>query len=319
MQFPEELRIAAEAYAETFDRKTLIKAAEAVSARYREEKSSGEELVSSEAEIAAYSVVRMPATFAAVSSALGHALENYTGSISTAADIGSGTGTAAWAISGLLSDSIETVHCCERTDSMRKLGERLMREAGFETDVRWQRFAVTGDTQPQSSDLITAAYMLNELTDADRERAVLAMWEKTDGMLLIVEPGTMKGYANIMQARKLLTTNGAAIAYPCPAIAECPMPQGDWCNMSARAARSKLHKQLKGADVPYEDEKFSALAAVRSNAAPCKSRILRHPQIASGVITLHLCTPEGIIDSKVTRSSKSFKQARKAEWGDLLN
>ena len=137
-------------------------------------------------------------------------------------------------------------------------------------------------------------------------------------MLLIVEPGTMTGYRNIMQARKLLLANGAAIAYPCPNIAECPLPDGDWCHFTARAARSKLHKQLKGGEVPYEDEKFSCIAVVRSECRPCERRILRHPQIASGVITLHTCTAAGIENVRVTKSSKLFKAARKAECGDCI-
>ena len=74
MQFPEKLRTSVEAYAESFDRKQLIKAASAVSERYREERADGSRLVTAEAETAAYAVTRMPATFAAVSSALEHAL-----------------------------------------------------------------------------------------------------------------------------------------------------------------------------------------------------------------------------------------------------
>lgn len=317
MQFPEKLRTSVEAYAESFDRKQLIKAASAVSERYREERADGTRLVTAEAETAAYAVTRMPATFAAVSSALEHALACYGGNITSCADIGAGTGTAGWT-AAMLAEELETLDCYERVPSMRKLGKKLMDEADIPTKANWYDFDITNGTLPHSYDLITAAYVLNELTDTARARAVTSLWEKTDGMLLIVEPGTMTGYRNIMQARKLLLANGAAIAYPCPNIAECPLPDGDWCHFTARAARSKLHKQLKGGEVPYEDEKFSCIAVVRSECRPCERRILRHPQIASGVITLHTCTAAGIEDVRVTKSSKLFKAARKAECGDCI-
>lgn len=317
MLFPETLKLAAERHAEGFDRKTLIKAARAVSERYREENADGSELVNKEAETAAYAAARMPATFAAVSCALEHALSHFDGVIASAADIGAGTGAAAWAAAELI-ESLETLDCYERVKSMRTLGEKLMNEAECPVNAAWHDIDITRSALPKRYDLVTAAYVLNELTEKDRERVIPGLWEKTDGMLLIVEPGTIKGYRNVMQARRLLAAGGAAIAYPCPEIAECPLPEGDWCHFTARAARSKLHKQLKGGDAPYEDEKFSCIAAVRTGASPCERRILRHPQIAGGVIGLHVCGQNGIEDIRVTKSSKLFKAARKAECGDEL-
>ena len=315
MQFPEELRLAAEGYAESFDRKQLIKAAGEISSRYREERGDGTRLVTAEAETAAYAVTRMPATFAAVSRALELSLARFGGSISSCADIGAGTGAAGWA-AAMLVDGLETLDCFERVPSMRALGEKLMNEAEIPAKACWHDLDITNGALPRHYDLITAAYVLNELTEADRERAILTLWENTDSMLLIVEPGTMTGYRNIMQARGLLMKNGAKTAFPCPDVGECPLPEGDWCHFTARAARSKLHKQLKGGDVPYEDEKFSCIAAVRGECEPCEHRILRHPQVASGFITLHTCSSGGISDIKITKSSKQFKAARKADCGD---
>ncbi|MBO6229357.1 MAG: rRNA methyltransferase [Ruminiclostridium sp.] len=317
MQFPEELRTTAENYAMTFGINRLTKSAAEVSAKYREERADGTELVSGGAGTAAYAVTRMPATFAAVSCALEHALMHYGGDIVSCADVGAGTGAAGWAAS-LLIESLETLHCYERVQSMRELGERFMREAEIPVSAEWRSLDITKNELPQSYDLITAAYVLNELTDTDRARAVSSLWEKTEGMLLIAEPGTKTGYRNIMQARRLLLESGASIAYPCPGAAECPLPEDDWCHFTARAARSKLHKQLKGGDVPYEDEKFSCIAAVRGSCSPCERRILRHPQIASGMISLHVCTASGVEDMKVTKSSKLFKTARKSASGDAV-
>lgn len=309
MQFPEDVRSAAEHRAEQLDRKLLAKAASDMSLRYREEKADGSVIVGSDIQAAAYSVVRMPATFAAIGRALGLSLACCSCDIRSCADVGAGTGAGALAASMLI-DDIGEMCCFERVQAMRRLGSELV------SDAAWLDFDVTSDVLPHSFDLVIAGYVLNELTDAQRGKTVLSLWEKTDGMLLIAEPGTMKGYRNILAARSLLIGQGAVIAAPCPAVAECPLPEDDWCHFTARAARSKLHKQLKGGEVPYEDEKFSFLAAVKSGAKPCSCRVLRHPDIASGMITLHTCGTDGIGDIKLTRSSKHFKEARKTDCGD---
>lgn len=311
VQFPEEVRLSAERHAGQFDRKLLSKAAAELSERYREEKADGSVIAGSDIQAAAYSVVRMPATFAAVSRALELSLACYGGELHSCADVGAGTGAAALAAMQL-TDETELLHCYERADAMRKLGSELVPAA------QWYSADITKAPLPRCYDLVMAGYVLNELTDAQREAAILSLWSRTDGMLLITEPGTMKGYRCILQARELLMKNGALIAAPCPSVTSCPLPENDWCHFTARAARSKLHKQLKDGDVPYEDEKFSFIAAVRSDASACERRILRHPEISGGMIGLHVCTADGITDIKVTRSSKQFKAARKAACGDSL-
>ena len=82
-----------------------------------------------------------------------------------------------------------------------------------------------------------------------------------------------------------------------------------------RVARSRLHKQLKGGEAPYEDEKFCFLAASREDVSPCAARVLRHPRIDSGRITLRLCTADGAEERVVTKKSPLFKAARKSDAG----
>ena len=80
-----------------------------------------------------------------------------------------------------------------------------------------------------------------------------------------------------------------------------------------------MHKQLKGGDAPYEDEKFTYLAVTRDSIQIDSSRILRHPFIESGRITLKLCTGRGIETKSVTKKQKdSFRVARKAKCGDTF-
>src|SRR5207244_3373275 len=100
----------------------------------------------------------------------------------------------------------------------------------------------------------------------------------------------------ILAARDLLVAAGLRIAAPCPHSADCPIGPGtDWCHFSARVSRSSLHRQVKGGSLPYEDEKFSYVAAVHPEARsaaprPAAARVLRRPQIRKGQVLLELCT-----------------------------
>ncbi len=55
---------------------------------------------------------------------------------------------------------------------------------------------------PFRYDLVVAAYVVGELADAqERRRVVRALWERTADLLVIVEPGTPIGSANVREAR----------------------------------------------------------------------------------------------------------------------
>ena len=83
-----------------------------------------------------------------------------------------------------------------------------------------------------------------------------------------------------------------------------------------RVARSRLHRQAKGAELPYEDEKYAYIAVSRQPAAPCAARVLRHPLTRKGHVVLELCAPGGKQTVTVTRSRKeAYRLARDLSWG----
>ncbi len=145
------------------------------------------------------------------------------------------------------------------------------------------------------------------------------------GVVVIVEPGSPDGYARVLAAREQLIAAGLRIAAPCPHGAVCPIEPGtDWCHFSARVNRSSLHRQVKGGTLPYEDEKFSYVAAVRPQAlagAPVQTapaRVLRRPQLHKGHVMLDLCTADGTLArATVTkRHGTAYRAARDLAWGD---
>lgn len=313
MEFPSELRYRTEQLVSGQDIRKMTAAAEDISRRYRSESGTGKNLVSGELDVTAYAAVRMPATFGAVSKALELALRQTDVEINSILDVGAGTGAASHAAQMLT--ECENITCLEREPRMIALGEELMRVRDI--SAQWIRADISSGDIPYSADLVLSSYCLNELSASARKAAVLKLWRSTEKLLLIVEPGTPEGFSQLKAARELLIAEGGHIVAPCPHNEVCALPEGDWCHFTARVARSKLHKQLKGGDAPYEDEKFCFLAVSREQCAGA-DRILRHPKIESGKITLHLCTKQGIIDKIVTKKSPLFKMARKSDSGDAF-
>lgn len=316
MELPFELRTAIDAMAQEYKLSQLTAASAAITEKYKTHSGSGKALITNATEAFAYSAVRMPATYGAVHAALAYALENCVGKLATMLDVGAGTGAASWAAADLLED-LQSVSCLERDTLMSSLGERLMNAKTFLPRYEWKSFDITRGFGDGKADLVVASYILNELSPSERDKALLSLWNATEKLLIIVEPGTPAAFGQMRKHREVLLANGANIAAPCTHNEKCAICGDDWCHFTCRVARSKLHRQLKGGEAPYEDEKFSFLAVTREPCKMAAARVLRHPKIESGKITLQLCTAEGICEKIVTKKSgELFKTARKADCGD---
>jgi ribosomal protein RSM22 (predicted rRNA methylase) len=186
--------------------------------------------------------------------------------------------------------------------------------------VQWSKQDLRSGLSCETHDLVVISYTLGELPQAAAEAVLNKAWKCAGKFLIVIEPGTRRGFAAIDSARSALLANAAVILAPCPHTSACPMATADdWCHFSQRVERTSQHRQLKGGDLGYEDEKFSYVVAAKTAAPPAGSRIVRHPGKHSGHVQLALCTAAGQIENRtVTRSSKeAYKRARKAEWGDI--
>ena len=317
--WPAALQAALDALASEADERALARDARAISEAYRERTGTGKRLLTQPGEAAAYALSRMPATYAAVRAALFQALQSGGREMRTLLDCGAGTGAASWAADALL--PLERVTCLEREEAMQSVGRRLMRAGGEALrGARWEAWdAMDGGELPRA-ELVIEGYMLGELPPQARQAVALRLWEAAREMLLLVEPGTPQGFANLAAVRRVLTARGAHVAAPCPRGAKaCPMRGEDWCHFAVRVQRTRLHRQLKGGEAPFEDEKFAYLALTREPAAePCAARVLRHPQIAPGRIALTLCEGGEKRERAVTKKDPLWKRARKIRAGEGL-
>ncbi|MFI5803122.1 small ribosomal subunit Rsm22 family protein [Streptomyces sp. NPDC051561] len=305
--------------------KQATQAVDRLIANYRGTTPTDAPVLRDRSDVAAYAAYRMPATFEAVRSALGALREAAPHwAPGTHTDIGGGTGAASWAVCEAWGTQRTTV--LDWAEPALELGRELAEASGVPAlrDVVWQRARIGAALTLPSTDLVTVSYVLKELTEADRDTLVEAAARAATGAVVIVEPGTPDGYRRVLAARTKLIDAGFAIAAPCPHSAACPLdPAGtDWCHFSARVSRSSLHRKVKGGSLPYEDEKFAYVVAVREpgvGAAPVAARVVRKPQIRKGLVMLELCRADGEqagenVSKK--RHGDLYRSARDTDWGD---
>lgn len=317
MEIPKTLESAIEEEITNIKISELKEEAKQLSYRYMNKTRTGESFITSELQAITYSIIRMPATYGAVTTALKNCLELIDINIETLLDVGAGTGSATWATSNLI--NLKNVTCIERESYMQRLGSKLMDSNELLKDVTWISKDILKNPILEKADLVIASYMTNELLDEERINVLNQLINATNGVLLIIEPGTPEGHKIIKNIKKYCVENNLYVIAPCVSQEECKLDNNNWCHSTCRIQRTKIHKILKDGDAPYEDEKFSYIAVSKQKIKNQNSRILRHPIIKSGFVNLELCTKDGI--KNVTISKKDgdlYKQAKKKNCGDSL-
>jgi ribosomal protein RSM22 (predicted rRNA methylase) len=320
MDLPTPLRHAVDAALAGVPLAALTAAAQALSQRYRNEVRDGRLHVSDERLALAYIATRMPATYAAVRAAMTALAERRPDfAPQSLLDIGAGPGTVVWAAAEQWS-GLRSATLVEASPAIRALGARLAAHSP-PARITWRAGDLRGGIPEGTHDLVTLAYVLDELAPTERSAVVARLWSLTGDVLLIVEPGTTTGWQRILAARAQLIAAGAHLLAPCPHAQACPITAPDWCHFMARVARSRVHRLAKEAEVPWEDEKFVYLAASRAPAAGHTSRVLARPDGASGRVRLKLCRPDGDATSRLVtrREGDAFRHARRVTWGDVFN
>ncbi|MBO0834350.1 MAG: rRNA methyltransferase [Actinobacteria bacterium] len=290
-------------------------------------------LLTTRADAAAYAAYRMPATAAAAVLALQETrLSLPDWAPATHLDFGAGTGSMAWAVASTL-PSVAVMTLLEQSAEAIRLGQSILGSTTLPAlrTATWKSWQLASERAPSSpgrspdglvaADLATACYLLGELTTTQQE-ALVALAARTAPVVVLVEPGTPAGHRRILAAREQLLAAGFLVAAPCPHQLSCPeAARGDWCHFGARLQRSGLHRQIKGGDLGYEDEKFSYVAAARPDVVGRPDwpagRIVRRPRQRKGLVTLELCEEDGSVRTELVGKSSGeiYRRARKASWG----
>jgi ribosomal protein RSM22 (predicted rRNA methylase) len=260
----------------------------------------------------------MPATYAALTAslnALGEVRPDF--APKNLLDAGAGPGTASWAAAETFA-SLQDFTLLDINATLQTLALDLAREHTRLGAMTCRRDPHALD-EADAADLVIASYLIGEVGEAERRALAERLWAKTRDTLLVVEPGTPKGYARIIDLRRQLIAGGAHVAAPCPHDGECPLQEPDWCHFAQRLPRLRAHIQIKGAELPFEDEKFSYVVLTRSPATRRFSRVLSQPVVSKVEVSAKLCTPDGLTNAKVPRRDKAaYAKARRWDWGDAV-
>jgi ribosomal protein RSM22 (predicted rRNA methylase) len=313
---PFELKSALDAKLHGLSRNDAAQRSAAISQTYRD--GGGSAAIRTEADALAYALARMPATYAAVTASLNALCEVQPDfAPKSLLDIGAGPGTATWAAAEAFL-SLAGFTLIDANIALRTLAIGLFDKSSRLSNIQYTRGdARAALTNTEAADLVIASYLVGEIGEPERVTLADLMWAKTRDTLLIVEPGTPAGYARILALRAQLIALGGHVAAPCPHDAECPLAAPDWCHFTQRLPRSQAHRQLKAAEVPFEDEKFAYVALSRTPIAQRPARVLTQPEVSKVEVTAKLCTSDGVVFAKIPRRAKAdYARARRWRWGD---
>jgi len=271
--------------------------------------------IKTQGEALAYAVARMPATYAAVSRVL-YELQTLSNlSINSVLDLGSGPGTTFWALKNYFPKASVTL--VEQNPFILEVLRSLIKEESVPPQVSPQDIL---KFTPENSDLVVLSYVLSEIPENKRKDLLEKVWASTAKALILVEPGTPKGFHEILKARSFLIDQDAHILAPCGHNAPCPLENtSDWCHFPVRVSRTAAHQALKRGKLSYEDEKFSYIVALKEPCEVPYPRILKKPLKKPGHMKMELCTPTGKEQQTFTKSKNpNYKDLLDLKWGDLL-
>ncbi|ADB31558.1 Ribosomal small subunit Rsm22 [Kribbella flavida DSM 17836] len=317
---PQDLRTALDAVLSNAPSKELSASFQRLSTRYREEQAATAPIMATPTDVVTYSAYRMPATFAAVRSALEQVaavLPEF--GPANQLDLGGGTGAAIWAAADTW-PSLSAVTVLEQVTEAIALGKKLARGAASPAvrGASWIPGRLDQSAAFEPADLVTVSYVLSELS-ATQQQDLVARLCAQQGLVVLVEPGTPGGYERIVAARDQLIAAGHSVIAPCPHDLACPIPRGrDWCHFTSRVNRSAVHRRTKGAELGFEDEKFSYVVTSAVARGQAGNRVLRHPQQRKGLVSLRLCTDAGQLQEAIVskRQGPLYRAARDTEFGD---
>jgi ribosomal protein RSM22 (predicted rRNA methylase) len=317
---PPELKSGLDRLAQGKSRRAIAQRAEAMSLLYRSGGGSGD-AIRNEDDALAYAFTRLPATFAAVTAVLAALREVCPDFLPrTLIDAGAGPGTGAWAAQQL--GQCDEIRLIDDNPHLRALALSLL--ASSTTPALRNATYDQGDlgallTRGARADLVIASYVVGEAAPDALTRIADALWSAARGVLAVIEPGTPAGFLRIRALRAHLVAQGAHVVCPCPHDAACPIVAPDWCHFSQRLNRSRDHRQLKGASLSFEDEKFSYVVLARDAPARIEARVLAHPAVSKSAITAKLCVADGIVTEATARRDRAAYRTRKCwRWGDAV-
>ncbi|XP_042409090.1 methyltransferase-like protein 17, mitochondrial [Zingiber officinale] len=261
----------------------------------------------SEDETVAYVASRMPAIYSACHRVLREVRRRVPEfSPSKVLDFGAGPGSALWAMREVWPRSLDRVNLVEPSKSMQRAAQSLLQDLkGLPVIHSYDSIQALNrslDKHDRRHDLVISSYALGEIPSlSDRITILRQLWDLTQDVLVLLEPGTphgskiitqMRSYILWMENRKCrkklglsnsissdvksivrqddMLKDGAFVVAPCPHDGRCPLENtGKYCHFVQRLERTtsqRAYKRSKGEPLRgFEDEKFCFVALRRGS------------------------------------------------------
>jgi ribosomal protein RSM22 (predicted rRNA methylase) len=339
LALPDDLREAVEQALAGVPATRWMRAAQELSERYRGPRDTPATLARGPDQALGYAALILPATFAQLAGAIAAVAARAAGwAPRTLLDLGSGPGTALWAAAAQW-PALGTMAAWEREAAFIALGRQLGRgsQCAALREAHWRQVELgtlrvdqeQGDkrisrqgnkrTHITGYDLVILGHVLNELEPAAQAAVLSAAWDLTDGVLLVVEPGTPAGFVVVRAARDALLAQGAYTIAPCAHDRPCPL-QDDWCHFPRRLWRPEFQRRARGAPSQWEEAKFSYAAMARfPPESPVWGRVIREPAFNKAYAEVIISSREGVRHYRaLKRHREAFRQIKNLPWGAAL-
>jgi ribosomal protein RSM22 (predicted rRNA methylase) len=164
VDLPIELGAALDEACAGVDQRALTASVNQLISRYRNPRPASTPVLGGPVDTIAYAAYRMPATWAAVRTALGRLIELAPEfQPRTLLDAGGGTGAAGWAATGLFPSLVEAT-VLDQVDEALRLGRKLAQHAERAAlrSAQWKQGTFAGLPDLGGADLVTVSYVLSE-------------------------------------------------------------------------------------------------------------------------------------------------------------
>jgi ribosomal protein RSM22 (predicted rRNA methylase) len=309
--FPKAYQDFIEQYLSSQSIKVLSQSFHKLSTGYRSLKA--ESLGSKKEDVDAYLMGRLPLTFAVLESLFQQISSLFSEKV-TIIDYGSGPGTALLALHSAWPDKIIDYIGVEEKQPMIDAASYLAKCLGMNADFIKSHVVKAPE---KKANLAVISYLLNELDDSE---GFLNKILHEHQSILIIEPGTPDGTERILKMRALAISSGFHVVYPCPHQMSCPMPKGKWCHFYKRVERTRALRQIKQAQLGYEDEKYMYLFLSKEFVGAQQGVIVDTPKVFPHKIEMNVCSAQGQFEKVdiLKKDKEMFKKGKKLSWGDFI-
>lgn len=263
-------------------------------------------------------------------------------------DFGAGLGSALWAAFHTYEGLITKYAAVEPNRDMRRLGKFLT--STINTEILWVESITMipgAGIERGKFDIIFISHVLQEIPTAKLRLMVLeTLWNRlsSDGVLIVVEPGSPKGFRFITDIRKWIIEKGredANIIAPCPHHFACPLADkaSTWCHFSQLSykyekdviTKTQKEKQIFNEKFTYLSIRKGKIPSVsyksEQEAKTPEEKSFFWERIVRPVIAKHkhrivdLCTKRGKFERRVIAKSHGgaggYRSIKRFNWGDL--